>query len=424
MLRTCVNEWAKRGDAFVLKVATIELHILAHPEAAEHVLKTRRGNFVKGDAYNGFRRIAGDGLLTAEGEDWRAKRRRIQPAFSRAALDGYADAMSQISVESAERWEALAREQNVLDISAESTRLTLRIVGRTLFGLELGDAADDSSKAFGAALHYASVSGSRGLPIPRWVPTPANRRMDAAMRDLDATVHRIIASARSRVAQRRGDADLLYRLLDSNEPGEEPISDAELRDEVITLFLAGHETSALALAWTLDFIARDRQLQRDIFDEIAQHAASSRVTLRECEQMPLLRAVIDESLRLRAPIWAVARNVVERDEIMGREIAAGAIAVPTPYLIHRHPDFWEQPEVFRPGRFLGAGPKHEYAYLPFSRGPRMCIGAAFALYELQIALATLLQRVEVFPVDPKSPEPRARVTLAPALPIRLLVRRR
>jgi cytochrome P450 len=301
-------------------------------------------------------------------------------------------------------------------------RITLRIVGQTLFGVDISDVENRSTRAFAQAMHYASLAGSAMRP-PMWVPTPGNVRMKNSLATLDATVFDIIRRGRERGADPGEGAapTLLKMLIDArdDETGE-AFGDRELRDEVITMFLAGHETTALTLTWCLHLLSRHPDAIDELVAEVGREVGDRTPTMADCERLVFTRAVIEETLRLRPPAWAVARNAVDDDVLMGHRVPRGAITVVASFLIHHHPDFWDEPLAFRPHRFVGRKPRHEFDHIPFSRGPRMCIGAGFAMVETQIVLAMLLRHARPEAVVGEDVPPRVRVTLHPArrIPLR------
>ena len=266
------------------------------------------------------------------------------------------------------------------------------------------------------------MTGGAGLRLPPEIPTPGNLRMHRTVALLDEVVYGIIRRTR---AESSGDErTTLLRILHAcrDELSGRGMSDRELRDEVMTLFLAGHDTTALTLTWCLYMLARRPKVQDELHDEIVSAVGDRVPTMDDVDRLPLLRSVIAETLRLRGPVWAIARNAVGDDELLGHRIKAGDIVVPSPYLLSRHPDYWDAPSEFRPRRFVDAKPTHEFAYLPFSRGPRMCVGAQFANVEAAIVLATLLREFRLRPADARPVHPRAQVTLRPDGPVPVVFR--
>jgi cytochrome P450 len=417
------DAWRELGDVFRIRISGgLWLHFVAHPDGAEHVLKTMRRNYVKGAAYDSFRRITGNGLLTAEGDDWRRKRRRIQPAFAGRRIAELADVMARVTGATLDEWEQRLPDGTTFDLGEEMTRITLRIVGQTLFGIDITGVENRSTRAFAEAIHHASLAGN-SMRLPLWVPTPGNLRMKKNLATLDETVFEIIARGRARDSSDDAEPTLLQMLIDArdDETGEQ-FGDKELRDEVITMFLAGHETTALTLTWCLNFLSRHPEVLERLVEEIDREIGDTVPTMADCERLPFTRAVIEETLRMRPPAWAVARNALEDDVVMDHEIPGGALVVTAIYFIHHHPDFWDAPMKFDPDRFVGRKPRHEFDNLPFSRGPRKCVGAGFAMVESQIVLAMLLRRALPEAVESEDVPPRVRVTLHPARPIPLRLR--
>jgi cytochrome P450 len=422
MLRFLLDQWRALGDVFRVKLGPRVMVVVAHPDGVAHVLATHQKNYVKGRTYDSMRLLTGDGLLTLEGEPWRKRRRLEQPAFHRESIRTLVAAMARVTGRVLARWRQRWPQGGAIDAHGAMMALTLEIVGETLFGQTLGEeTADVSARAFSEALGLLSERSNHAVPLPLWVPTPGNLRLRRALRTLDRKTFEVIAAARE-----RGDGaarpTLLGLLLEARDADTgERLSDAELRNEVITLFLAGHETTALLLTWgfTLlgprpDVVARMRAEVETVLD---RHDPAA----DDLPRLPYLRQVIDEILRLRSPTWAVARDVRVDDVLLGHRVRAGEVVLPCSYLTHRHPDFWEDPERFDPARFEPERAKDRppWAYYPFSLGPRMCIGNVFALAEAQVALAMLLQRTD-FEVEPgPPPEPVAQITLRPKGPVNL-----
>lgn len=419
LLDTTLAAWREYGDVFRVRVGPLWLNFIAHPDGAEHVLKTERRNYIKGSAYDSFRRITGNGLLTAEGEDWRSKRRRIQPAFAPKRIGELAETMAKVTAATVDEWERRLPDDETFDLEAEMARITLRIVGATLFGIDVSDVENHSTAAFAQAMEWATVASSGGFRWPAWLPTPSNRRMKRNLEILDTTVFDIIRRGREQ-ADSDGDQSLLKILIHArDDESGESFGDKELRDEVITMFLAGHETTALTLTWCFHFLSRHPEVLDEVVAEVDREIGDRVPTMEDCGRLTFMRAVLEETLRMRPPAWAVARNAVEDDVIMGHRIPAESIVIPSVYLIHHHPEFWDDPHAFRPQRFLDRKPRHDFDNLPFSRGPRMCIGAGFAMVESQIVLSMLLQRARPEAAAAVDVSPKVRITLHPSAKIPL-----
>lgn len=382
----------------------------AHPAAVERVLREHRDNYFKGPTYDPLRLFSGENLVTAEGAAWAWRRRLAQPAFSRESVAGFLPAMDRCVGEMLGRWSRELADGRVFDLQSEMIRLTMRIVGATLFGVELGARADATSAAFDDALAEIHGRGAT-LTLPLAVPTPGNLRLRRAISTLRREVDAIIADARARRGERA--SSLLDALLDARDPESGRALTAEqLRDEVIVLHLAGHETTATLLTWTFWALTGQREAAAWMAEEAASIGAEA-PGLEALHRLAYTRAVIHEVLRLHPPAWMVPRTVRDEDAILGYRIPAGAHLMLSIYHVHRHPDFWEAPLEFRPERFLGeASERHKYAYLPFSLGPRTCIGNVFSLYESSLVLARILQRFRV------EVEPGFRVTTAASTVLR------
>lgn len=375
---------------------------LAHPDGAERILRENRDNYIKGVSYDPIRLLAGQNLVTAEGSAWAWRRRLAQPAFTREGVTALLPTMAECVDAMLDRWQRTLVDGRRFDLQRELTDLTMRIVGRTLFGVELGsDATDTSSKAFDAALTLVHDRGAGSLSLPLAVPTPGNLRLRRALATLRAEVEAIIARARTS----DGPPTLLRALLTARDPESGEALDAtQLRDEVIMLYLAGHETSATLLTWTFWCLARAPEALARLTAEITALGEPLAPTPEALARVPYTRQVLQESLRLHPPAPLIPRTVVADDQIAGYHIPAGAhVAILVDHL-HRHPTFWSQPHRFRPERFEGDAPpgRHKFAYIPFSAGPRTCIGNTFALWETQLLLARILARFHV-DLDPRAP---------------------
>jgi len=393
--------------------------MVAHPDAVERVLRSNRENYVKGSAYDGARLLLGDGLVTAEGERWRRQRELANPAFRPARLRLYLDAMAACTRELLDGW--AGRDAGVLDLGAEMSRLTLAIAGRTLFGLAAEDLSERAMAAFGTALAGIGRRGPSHLQVPLWLPLPGNLRLRRAIRELDTIVYEIIGRFRAGRAQ-DPEATLLGAYIESRDPvSGEGMDDRQLRDEVMTLYLAGHETTASLLAWTLYLLARHPRVAERVMAELDGARLDDPPTLEQLKGLTYLSQVTDEVLRLYPPAWTVARNAVGEDRLLGWRVPPGAIVMVSPYFSHRLEAFWPDPQRFDPERFApeATRARHPFAYLPFSLGPRICIGMQFALYEARLVLSMILTRYRVGTVDEAPVGCRAAGTLRPSRPIRL-----
>lgn len=402
------------GDVVELGIPRVPVVVVNAPEAIQRVLRDNHRNYTKRTLqYDSLATITGRGLLTSDGEHWFRQRRLQQPAFSRARIE----ALDRIVVPAVdamlERWAPLAERGGSFDVDDEMMRLALEIVGQALFGIDLRRDAPALTHAVLTALDHIVHRARHPFTPPAWVPTAANRRFAAALAALDRAVLELLGARRRRAAEER---DVLGLLLAARDPDDgRPMSDTELRDEILTLLIAGHETVASALTWTWLLLARApsawERLRAEVTERLGERAPAS-TDLRALDHV---RAVFSEALRLYPPAWVISRRATAEDELGGWRIPANALVVISPYTIHRHPSHWDTPEAFRPERFLGeagAG-RHRFAYVPFGGGPRICIGNEFALVEGALVLARVTQRFRLELAAPAPPRVEALVTLRP-----------
>jgi cytochrome P450 len=395
--------------------------VIAHPSSVEHVLVTHREAYVKGRTYDGMRLLTGQGLLTLEGSAWRQRRKLAQPAFHKESIRALTGQMITVFRRMLERWRRDFPRGGVVDVHREMMNVTLEVVGETLFGQRLDGVADTSSHAFSEALESISERGNAPLQLPLAVPTPGNLRFRKSLKTLDAMVYETLAKVRALPEEKRGQT-LLGMLMSSRdaETGE-ALSDAELRNEAITLFLAGHETTALLLTWGFTLLDANPEVVERIRQELAEVVGEREPTPEDLPKLSYLRQTIDEILRLRTPTWAVARDIVAPDLLDGFQVRPGELVLPVAYLTHRHPAFWPEPDRFLPERFSPAQSEKraKWSYYPFSAGPRMCIGNIFSLVEAQAALALMLQAADIRLVPNQDLRPIATVTMRPSAPVQV-----
>ncbi|MER2563607.1 MAG: cytochrome P450 [Myxococcaceae bacterium] len=410
------DSWKKLGDVFSVDVG-MHAVVVAHPDGIKRILAGNTKNYVKGSTYDGVRRVIGNGVLALEGDAWKARRTLMNPAFHRAALGKLTEAMVQTGQAA---FDGLLKKHAgpfTVDVHREMVKLTLDVVTVALFGRELLGSADISYEALGAALELVSDQGN-GFVLPKWVPTPGNRKFHRTMAEVESVIYRVIEAGRRRPP---GDGTLLSMLIHSvDAETNRPLTDQELRDEVFTLFVAGHETTALTLTWLFTLIEGRDDVLRAMKEEVDRVLGGREPAFEDYPKLSYLRQVVDETLRLRGPVAMTARNVVADDEVMGVRVRAGSVVMPYFYGAHRHRDFWSDPERFDPGHFAPekAQGRNPWSYLPFSGGQRACIGNTFSLVETVVLLAQLVKRFDV-EVDPGAREvkPIAMVTVRPDKPV-------
>jgi cytochrome P450 len=385
----------------------VYIFFLTHPEAVEHVLQKNHKNYRKPDFFNHtVGMLAGNGVLTSEGDFWLRQRRLIQPAFHRQHLAKLAPLIVTAAEAFVQQRES-AGPDHVVDILDGMMKLALRIAGTTLFSSDISGGADEIGNAYRVAFEFVSRRMNSPKLIPVWFPTTRNRAFGRAKQLLDRVVLDLIAARRT--ARSRPD-DLLSLLLTArDEETGTGMTDRQLLDEALTLLTAGHETAGASMAWTWYLLGKHPRVQDDLYDEVRGKLRGRSPTLEDLPDLPLTRAVYEETLRLYPPAWGQPREAIGPDEINGHALPAKAIVTLSQWVTHRHPDFWNNPEEFRPERFLPGqgGGRPKFAYFPFGGGPRVCIGNTFALMEAPLVLATIAQRfgVELASDEPVEPDP-------------------
>lgn len=416
--RALTDAHRRYGDAVCFRGGLGRFVSVCDPELAQHVLVRNHRNYVKSRSYEGLRLVLGNGLVTSEGEHWRRQRKLAQPAFHRARLAALAGAMVQCVEERMDQWHARTADgPAAIDVHEEMMQLTLRIVGRTLFGTDLGRDLGSLGPAITTSLHKANEHAESLVRLPLWLPTPSNLRFGRAKRVLDGIVHGIIEARRKAMAQ--GCAphdDLLGTLMAAtDESGTERMSDADLRDEVMTLFLAGHETIATAMSWTWLVLAQHPQVAERVRREAHEVLGGRPPSLEDLPHLVYTGQVIDEAMRLYPPVWIIERQALAHDVLGPWRVPAGTIVGVSQWVMHRHPRLWPEPLRFDPERFAPerAEGRPRHAYLPFGAGPRICIGNHFALMEAKLILASVIQRFAIDVTRPERVEIDPRVTLRP-----------
>lgn len=419
-LAFCVSTWRTYGDVVQFPIPTPPSYLVSGPDAVREVLVGRAREVGKRTIqYRSLALVTGQGLLTADTPEWKRQRPLVQPAFHHTAVERVAEHVSRAVGRLIDRW--TPRSGQVVDVEAEMLRLSLEVVGDALFGSDL---ADDAHTLTGATLSALDVVVARArVPItpPAWLPTPANRRLGRAVRQLDGAVRRMV-TARAARADAPAHADMLDLILSARDDRGSSLSDSEVRDQIVTFIVAGHETVASALSWAWALLARDPARAGALADEAREVLGGRLPTIADYGRLPLARAVFDETLRLYPPAWLITRNTTAAMELDGRPVPEGALVIISPWIVHRHPDAWSDPEAFDPERFLD-GTISRGAFLPFGSGPRLCIGREFAYVEGVLVLAALAAHFTFAPVGPM-PHAEPLVTVRPAggVPLRIAAR--
>jgi cytochrome P450 len=383
------------GDVFRFQLGPFVFHQVAHPDHVKHVLVDHQKNYPRSWFYDRAKVGAGEGLVTTEGPAWLRLRRLSQPAFQHHKIAALAAVMTEAVEAMRGRWHDHARRGEPLDVAAEFMRLTFRIAGQAFLSLDLGGEADRVGAAVLETLAYLEYRLSNLLSLPPFVPTPRALRFRRALRVLDGVVYDIIARRRE---PQVGPPDLLSLLLAArDEETGEGFTDRELRDQVLTFLVAGYETTAVALTWTCYLLSQHPEAADRVRAEAAAVLGGRTPTAADLPRLTYTRQVIEESLRLYPPVYGLVRDAREADEIAGFHIPARSMVVISPYVTHRHPEFWPDPEKFDPERFTPerAAGRPRLAWFPFLAGPHVCIGQEFALMEATLTVAMLAQTVRL-----------------------------
>ncbi|MFJ1751588.1 cytochrome P450 [Kitasatospora sp. NPDC088134] len=401
-----------------------ELWLVTSPEGAQQVLATEAANFRKDNVFYGeIRESFGNGLLTSQDEDYLRQRRLVQPLFTRRRVDGYADAIGVETEALAARWATAPGGQ--VDLAEEMNRFALRTVARILFGQDVEEAVETVHHAFPILNAFVRDRGFSPLRLPRAWPLPGHRRALAAERTLYEVCDTIIAG-RATDGDAADGEDLLSLLAKARDEDGNQLDATELREQVLIFLLAGHETTATSLTFALHLLGKHPEEQERAHREAAGLLADGRrPTAADYQQLPYLTMVLKEAMRLYPAAPSVGRRAVKAAVVGGVEIPAGADVLIAPYVTHRHPAHWEDPERFDPERFTPereAG-RHRYAWYPFGGGPRACIGQHFSMLESVLALAVLLREYEVTAVDTEVPLGQG-ITLEVRGPVRVKLTRR
>lgn len=412
---------ARYGDVVPVRLGPRRAVLFYHPDAIEDVLVTRSRDFVKSPGVRLLRPLLGEGLLLSERDFWLRQRRLVQPAFHRQRVAAYGDVMTAYTERRLADW----KEGDVRDVHDEMMSLTQAIVAKTLFDAEVSDEAHEVGTASHVLMQdFSARLGSVLQLLPSWLPTPANLRARRAIRRLDQLVYRIIA-ARRQSAEDRG--DLLSILLHAQDADDGTVmTDRQVRDEVMTLFMAGHETTAVSLSWTWYLLAQHPEVDARLAEELRTVLGSRPPTAADLPQLPYTERVVTESMRLYPPAYAMGRMAAVPTEVAGHPLAAGVVVILPTCIVQRDPRWFEEPEAFRPERWEDERVRRNprYAYFPFGGGPRQCIGNGFAMMEACLLLAAIAQRFRLTLEPGQRVTPTPYVTLRPEPGIRMLLSRR
>lgn len=419
---------AREGSGVVpLRIGPRQGYLVSDPEKIRHVLLENAMQYDKDTlAFRAVRVALGNGLLTSSGDFWKRQRRIAQPAFHGENLKRFAPIFNRLANQCADQWESTHRSGNPVDAGTDMMKATLDGVAEALFGEDLSAEAGEINRVFPAILDELAHRAHSPIPVPLWIPSPRNRRLHAALGTIEQIVDTMIRRRRDRLdaiaAEPSVRRDLLSTLmLAKDEETGESMGDQQLHDEVMTLLIAGHETTANALSWIWYLLDRHPDEQERLYEELRSVTGGRPPLVDDLPHLKRLRMVFLEALRLYPPVWMFDRRALAPDRLGSTEIHAGDLVIFCPYAVHRIESLWPDPETFRPERFEPGHEqqKNKFAFLPFGAGPRMCMGMSFAMIESQILLGTLINRFRTRLWTPEVLRPKPQVTLRPDRPVLL-----
>jgi len=413
-----MTRWAREyGDVVSARFGPRHVVFVNHPDLVEEVLVNQNRKFIKHYRLRQTRRTLGHGLLTSEGEFWRSQRKLAQPAFHRERIAAYARLMVDYTERMLESW----ADGQFRDAQVDMMRLTLEIVAKTLFDAEIGGDTAVASLAMETLMHSFIARTGSLLSPPHWVPTPLNLRVERAIRRLERILERVIAERRASGEDR---GDLLSMLLHAqDEESGRQMSDKQLRDEVMTLFMAGHETTANTLAWAWVLLSGHPDAEARLHAEIDQVLGDRVPSVADLPRLKYAEGVVNETLRVYPTVWVIGREAIEPVELGGYSIPAGTTVFMPQWVIHRDARWFDDPKAFRPERWEGGLLQriHRYAYFPFGGGPRICIGNNFALMEATLILATIARKYRLRLTPDAAVTPLPTITLRPAHGVKVVL---
>lgn len=400
------------GEIFKFRLAYRYLHVTADPNHIHEILQEYHRSFIKSLAYRKLTSLLGNGLFTNEGQSWLKNRRLAQPSFHKKMIAQYFEGIKSYGSSMCQEW----KSKKEVTLLSEMSQVTLNIICKTLLGIDIGHGGDIVEKHLPYALDYMIKRVTSSINAPMWWPSEKNKKYHKSVAAMNDLIEKIIQEKKNSGEH----ADLLSQLmLAVDKETNHKFTEEQLRDEVITFFLAGHETSAVSMAWTIYLLETNPAIKQKFLTEVNN---IGEVTLESVQQAPYVEAVIKESMRIYSPIWVIGRESIQDVTLSGGyHLKKGSSIIFSPLYIHRSPKYWENPDVFRPERFLNGAKIKEGSYFPFGGGPRLCIGNNFAMLEMKTLLIMMYQQLNINMQDKTHPDYQYSLTLRPKNEIRLQV---
>ncbi len=410
-----VNMRKKYGNVVQFPLPILPVYLVSHPQDVDRVMRVNARNYGKKTIqYENLALVTGDGLLAADTPSWKRQRKLIQPAFHHEAILRVGPDTVLVTDRLLEKWNKLS-DNSIIDVDDDMMHAALEIVGRSLFGTDLAGDVEKTAQATLDALDIIVARARTPITFPKWIPTRNNRKLAKALKQLNSAVERILEE-RKKITGKPGidrEIDMLDLLLAAHDE-EGALNSKELRDQIVTFIVAGHETVASSLTWTWWLLGSHPEVQKKVQSEVDEFLNGRAPSVNDVENLTFTKAVVDEALRVFPPGWVVSRRSIEEDVLGGYEIPKNSVIIISPWTTHRHPEAWQDAEKFNPDRFLPSAPTPEKGtYLPFGIGPRMCIGKDFALLESVLMIARIAQKWNLTPATGE-PFPRALVMVRPA----------
>ena len=415
----------KYGDVVQFPLPILPVYLVVNPEDVDRVLRVNAKNYGKRTIqYENLAEVTGEGLLAADTGPWKRQRKLIQPAFHHEAIMRVGSDTELVTARMLENWKQKS-DGTIVDIDDDMMHAALEIVSRSLFGTDLAGDVEKTAAATLDALDVIVARARTPIKFPDWLPTPNNRKMAKALKQLNGAVSRILKerAASNLVPGVEREVDMLDLLISAHDE-DDVLSESELRDQIVTFLVAGHETVASSLTWTWWLLGANPAKQAAVMEEVDRVLQGRAPTIKDVNDLPYTKAVVDEALRIFPPGWVVSRRSLESDVLGGYEIPKDAVIIISPWATHRHRAAWEDGMKFAPERFLPDAPTAKKGtYLPFGIGPRQCIGKDFALLESALLIAQVMQNYRIEPTT-GTPEVRAAVMARPkgGLPMRIYSR--